>query len=104
MSIITLTSENFNREVMESRVPVLIDFWAVWCGPCRMMSPVIDEIAGERQGSLKVCKVNVDEEVELANRFNISSIPTLVLIREGKVEATSTGYRPKEDILRRLGL
>lgn len=104
MSIVTLTSKNYNNEVTESNIPVLIDFWATWCGPCQMMSPVVDEIAEERQGSLKVCKVNVDEEVELANRFNISSIPTLVLIKGGRVEAVSTGYRPKEDILRRLGI
>ncbi|MBR2901838.1 MAG: thioredoxin [Clostridia bacterium] len=104
MSIVTLTSKNYNNEVNESNIPVLIDFWATWCGPCQMMSPVIDEIAAERQGSLKVCKVNVDEEAELANRFNISSIPTLVLIKGGRVEAVSTGYRPKEDILRRLGI
>lgn len=104
MSIVTLTSKNYNNEVNESNIPVLIDFWATWCGPCQMMSPVVDEIAEERQGSLKVCKVNVDEEVELANRFNISSIPTLVLIKGGRVEAVSTGYRPKEDILRRLGI
>lgn len=104
MSIVTLTSKNYNNEVNESNIPVLIDFWATWCGPCQMMSPVVDEIAEERQESLKVCKVNVDEEVELANRFNISSIPTLVLIKGGRVEAVSTGYRPKEDILRRLGI
>lgn len=98
MAEITLTKENFEREVMNSDQPVLIDFWAVWCGPCRMLSPVISEIADEYRGKVKVGKVNVDEQPELASRFLVKSIPTVVVIRDGKVTNTSVGFRPKEKI------
>ena len=98
MAEITLTKENFEREVMNSDQPVLIVFWAVWCSPCRMLSPVISEIADEYRGKVKVGKVNVDEQPELASRFLVKSIPTVVVIRDGKVTNTSVGYRPKEEI------
>ncbi len=104
MTITVLTSDNFNQEVMQSDIPVLIDFWATWCGPCRMIAPVVEELAAERQATLKVCKVNVDEQEELAVRFKITSIPTLVLIEKGQVKAVSKGYKPKEDLVRMLGL
>lgn len=94
---ITINKSNFQDEVMNSDKPVLIDFWATWCGPCRMLAPIIEEIAEERD-DIKVGKVNVDEETELAEKFNIESIPTLVLIKNGKIVRQSLGYRPKSDI------
>ena len=95
---ITLTKENFENEVMKSDKPVLIDFWATWCGPCRMLGPVIEEIAKKYDGVIKVCKVNVDEEPSLANMFGVSSIPMVVLMKNGKVDKTSIGYKPIEAI------
>lgn len=102
MAVIHLTKDNFNEVVVNSDKPVLIDFWAGWCGPCRMMSPVVDEIAEERS-DIKVCKVNVDEERELAGLFQIASIPTLAVIKDGKVVNGSVGVRPKKDILKMIG-
>lgn len=102
MAVINLTKDNFNEVVVNSDKPVLIDFWAGWCGPCRMMSPVVDEIAEERS-DIKVCKVNVDEERELAGLFQIASIPTLAIIKDGKVVNGSVGVRPKKDILKMIG-
>ena len=99
MSELTITKENFEAEVMQSKVPVLIDFWASWCGPCRMLSPVISEIAEEIEGKFKVGKVNVDEQEELAAQFRVSSIPTLVVVKDGKVTNSSVGVRPKAQIL-----
>ena len=98
MSVITLTKNNFENEVMKSDKPVLIDFWAPWCGPCRMVSPVIDEIA-EKADNFKVAKVNVDEQGELAQAFKVMSIPTLVVVKDGKVTSQAVGVRPKEQIL-----
>ena len=101
MSVITITKDNFQREVLESNKPVLLDFWAAWCGPCRMLSPVVDEIAEERT-DIKVGKVNVDEEQELAAAFQVMSIPTLVVMNNGKAVAQSMGVRPKHQILSML--
>ena len=98
MAEITVTSANFENEVLKSDKPVLIDFWAAWCGPCKMLSPVISEIAEEYEGRVKVCKVNVDEEAELANAFKVSSIPLVVVIKDGKVVNSVVGFRPKADI------
>ena len=101
MSVVTVTRENFQKEVLESRKPVLLDFWAGWCGPCRMVSPVMDEIAGERP-EVKVGKINVDEQRELASAFQVMSIPALVVMKNGKVTAQTVGARPKSQILTML--
>lgn len=98
MSVLKVTKENFENEVVKSEKPVLLDFWATWCGPCRMVSPVVDEIAEENTDIL-VGKVNVDDEPELASAFGIVSIPTLVALKDGKVVNQAVGVRPKEDIL-----
>lgn len=98
MSIINITQENFQSEVMESDRPVLIDFWAEWCGPCKMLSPTVDEIADEMT-DIKVCKVNVDENPELASSFQVMSIPTLIVVKDGKIKNTSVGLKPKSAII-----
>ena len=98
MAVIELTVENFDAEVLQSEKPVLVDFWASWCGPCRMLSPVVDEIA-EETDTIKVCKVNVDDQGELAQRFGIMSIPTLLAFRDGKLIKQSVGVQPKQAIL-----
>ena len=102
MSIVNLTTENFQTEVMEARVPVLIDFWASWCGPCKMMSPVVDEIAEEMGVNAKVCKVNIDEQSELAGKFNVMSIPTFIVIEDGKEIGRTIGVQDKEEIKKML--
>lgn len=101
MSAININKNNFQNEVLNSEMPVLLDFWAPWCGPCRMVSPIVDEIATER-GDIKVGKVNVDEERELAGQFGVMSIPTLVVIRGGRVVNQMVGARPKGQILAML--
>lgn len=101
MSVITITKDNFETEVMQSEKPVLLDFWASWCGPCRMVSPLVDEIADERS-DIKVGKINVDEQPELAGTFGVNSIPTLVVIKEGKITNHAVGARPKAQILEML--
>ena len=99
MSVITITKDNFESEVLKSPVPVLLDFWATWCGPCRMVSPIVDEIAEESDGSYKVGKINVDEQPELASQFRVMSIPTLVVMKDGAVYKPSIGMQPKASIL-----
>lgn len=98
MSVIVITKDNYQKEVMESEKTVLLDFWASWCGPCRMLSPIVDEIA-EEHPEIKVGKVNVDEEQELAAQFNVMSIPSLFVIKNGKVSNQSVGVIPKNQIL-----
>ena len=98
MSVLTITKENFDLEVMKSDRPVLLDFWASWCGPCRMFSPILDEVASENEGRVKIVNINVDEEPELAQQFGIMSIPTLVLMKDGQVTATSSGVKPKHQV------
>ena len=101
MSAININKNNFQNEVLNSEKPVLLDFWAPWCGPCRMVSPIVDEIAAER-GDIKVGKVNVDEQPELAGQFGVMSIPTLVVIKGGRVVNQMVGARPKSQILAML--
>lgn len=101
MSAIKIDKNNFQNEVINSDKPVLLDFWAPWCGPCRMVAPVIEEIAGERS-DIKVGKINVDEQPELAGRFNIMSIPTLMVVKDGKIVNQAMGARPKSAILAML--
>ena len=101
MSAININKNNFQNEVLNSEMPVLLDFWASWCGPCRMVSPIVDEIAAER-GDIKVGKINVDEQPELAAQFGVMSIPTLVVIKGGRVVNQMVGARPKSQILAML--
>ena len=101
MSVLHINEDNFDQLVLRSEKPVLLDFWATWCGPCRMVAPIVEEIAAERE-DIVVGKIDVDEEGALAARLGIVSIPTLIVMRGGKVAATAVGYRPKEDILKIL--
>ena len=103
MAVVQITKDNFKTLVQESSKPVLLDFWAVWCGPCKMIAPIVEAIAEERE-DIVVGKVNVDDEMELASAFGIASIPTVVLVKDGKVAATSVGYRPKADLEKMLDL
>ena len=98
MAELKITRENFENEVMKSNIPVLIDFWAPWCEPCRMMGPIIEQLAEEYEGKAKVGKVNVDEEGELSQAFGVMSIPTIVLVKDGKVVRQAVGARPKAEV------
>ena len=98
MAELNITTLIFENEVLNADKPVLLDFYADWCGPCKMLAPVLHEIAEENAGALKVGKVNVDEQMELAMRFRVSSIPMLVVFKDGKAVAKSVGYRPKSEI------
>lgn len=98
MAELKITKNNFNNEIINSDIPVLLDFWASWCGPCRMLSPIIEELAKEYDGKLKIGKVNVDEEPELASHFNIASIPTVVIIKDKTIMDKSIGFVPKNKL------
>ena len=102
MSAVTITRENFEQEVLKSDIPVVVDFWATWCGPCKMLAPVIEELAAE--GNVKVGKINVDEEGELAVKFNVMSIPTVMLFKGGQAVKTTVGYMTKEQLKESLGI
>lgn len=99
MAEIIVTRDNFESEVLDSKIPVLVDFWATWCGPCMMLAPTVEEIATEQAGKVKVCKINVDEQPELAQMFQIMSIPTVMAFRQGEVTATVVGVQSKETLL-----
>ena len=102
MAKITITNEKFEQEVLKSDIPVLVDFWAVWCGPCQMVGPILSEIAEENEGKIKVGKVNVDEQPELARQFGIMSIPTMMVFKGGEKVNQLVGAVPKEEILKLL--
>ncbi|MGN0313070.1 MAG: thioredoxin [Lachnospiraceae bacterium] len=99
MSVVTITKENFEAEVVKSDKPVLVDFWASWCGPCKMLSPVVDEVAEQSDGSFKVGKINVDDQGELARQFRVMSIPTLIVFKNGSEAKRNVGVITKEEIL-----
>jgi thioredoxin 1 len=99
-----VTNQTFDTEVIQSETPVIVDFWAEWCGPCHAVSPVLDRIAEEREGELRVVKVNIDEEQELAMRYGVASIPTMILFKDGEPAAAAIGAQPKGAIERSLGL
>ena len=101
MSVIKVTSENFEKEIVKSEKPVLIDFYATWCGPCKMVAPIVDEIANENE-EYKVCKIDVDDEGDIAAAFGVISIPTLVVIKNGAIANRAVGYREKDEILKML--
>lgn len=103
MSVLTITNDNFESEVIGSAKPVLIDFWAPWCGPCRMMGPIVEKFAEEFEGTYVVGKVNVDDEEELAGRFNIMSIPTIKVFRDGKEYASALGVTTREKLIELMG-
>lgn len=97
-NVLTLTKDNFEKEVLQSDKPVLVDFWAAWCGPCRMVAPVVDQVADEYAGKVKVGKINVDEQSELAEKYRIMSIPTLMVFKDGNVAESVMGARSKESL------
>lgn len=96
--MLNITKSNFEKEVISSEIPVVLDFWATWCGPCKMLSPVLDELAAEYSDRARFCKVNVDDELELSARFGIASIPTLIFFKNGEILKKTGGYREKDEL------
>ena len=104
MAVVELNKDNFEKEVLQARTPVLIDFWANWCGPCRMMGPVVEEIAKSMETSLKVGKVNIDDNPELAEKYNVMSIPTFVVLKNGQETGRTVGVQSKEEIVKLISI
>lgn len=104
MAEIKLTAENFETEVIKSDMPVLVDFWAEWCGPCKMIAPIVEEIAEEYEGKIKVAKLNIDEEMAIAVKYGIVSIPTILLFENGEIVKKSVGFAPKDELIAELGI
>lgn len=104
MAEVVLTKDNFEAEVLNSDIPVLVDFWATWCGPCKKLGPVIAQIAEEKEGAVKVGKLNVDDEMAVASKYNIMSIPTVILFKDGQPVNTSVGFKTKEELLSFFGI
>lgn len=98
MAILTLTKDNFDKEVLQAEGPVLVDFWATWCGPCKMFSPIVDEFAEQNEGKVKVGKVNIDDEPDLAAQYRVMSIPTAILYQNGQAVKSLVGVQPKEKL------
>lgn len=99
---IVLTNDNFDEQVLKSEIPVMVDFWATWCGPCRMLAPTVEQIAKDEEGKLKVCKLDIDAEPELAQRYGVMSIPTVIVFANGKEKARSVGLVPKDKLMAML--
>lgn len=104
MAEITITKENFEAEVLSSDIPVVVDFWAVWCGPCKMIAPILSEIASENEGKIKIGKVNVEQQRELAIKYRIASIPTIMVFRNGEPAETAVGFMTKDKLTEALGI
>lgn len=100
MEILKVSSAEFKKEVLESEIPVLVDFYADWCGPCKMMSPILEEVAKDMQDKIKICKVNIDENIKLAEKYNIMSIPTIAVFEDGKIKNKCIGLIDKEEIIK----
>ncbi len=104
MAEVNVNFDNFEEEVLKSDLPVLLDFWAPWCGPCQMLMPVIEQVANESEGKAKVCKVNIDDEIILANKYQVTAVPTLIVIKNGEAVDQCTGGKTKAEILKMLGI